>query len=229
MIILGVDTTDKLTTVVLSSNYDLIAEISILGSSHNSQLRSLIPVIHELLGRTIYSIRDVELLIVVTGPGNWTGLRIGVVSAKEFSHALKIPIVGVCALDVLAYGVKYSSLPIYTIIDGSKENVYNAKFDCSNDYPIRFSEYKLTNINEFINGIASGSLLIGSGSINYKSQITNKNINFTFGPNILSTIKGSSIIEAGLDKYNKIGSDDVFSLYPFYLQQCSASNNSTYK
>lgn len=222
MIILGADTTDKQTTAVLSSNCDLIGEISVLASKQNSQLRNLIPIIHELMEKTKYSIRDVKLLIVVTGPGNWTGLRIGVVSIKELSHALKIPVVGMCALDVLAYGVKHVSLPVYTMIDGSNENVYNAGYYCSNYYPIRFSEYKLTNINDFINSITSESLLIGGGSIKYKEQIAKiNNNNIVIAPDILSILKGTSIIEAGLDKFHKIGADDAFSLQPFYLQRSS--------
>jgi tRNA threonylcarbamoyl adenosine modification protein YeaZ len=225
MIILGVNTTDKLTNVVLSSNYDIMVEISVSGSKHNSQLRNLVPTIQELLGKSKYRIEDVELLIVVTGPGNWTGLRIGVVTVKELSHVLRIPIVGVCALDVLAYSVKYSTVPVYTIIDGSNENVYNAKYDCSNYYPMRLSEYRISNIIDLSNDVALGSLLIGSGSINYKAQIVNAKNDVILGPSILGTIKGSSIIEAGLDKYNKMGADDIFSLYPFYIRKDSASNN----
>src|SRR5690606_6005893 len=70
--------------------------------------RSLLPTTHRLLSDHGWRPADVELIAVTTGPGSFTGLRIGVVGAKTFAYAVGAKLVGVHTLAALAYPIAAS-------------------------------------------------------------------------------------------------------------------------
>jgi tRNA threonylcarbamoyladenosine biosynthesis protein TsaB len=72
---------------------------------------------------------DIELVCVTTGPGSFTGLRIGVVAAKTFAFATAAQLVGVHTLAAIAAGVEQRPKRLWTILDAQRQELFVSKFD----------------------------------------------------------------------------------------------------
>lgn len=100
---LAIDTATDVCTIALGNDGGLVDEITILaGRSH---LEMLLPQIHVLLGRQGLKIADIDAIIAGIGPGSFTGLRVGVATARGLAQALKKPIFGSSTLRALAQGM----------------------------------------------------------------------------------------------------------------------------
>ncbi|MCX6375956.1 MAG: tRNA (adenosine(37)-N6)-threonylcarbamoyltransferase complex dimerization subunit type 1 TsaB, partial [Armatimonadetes bacterium] len=102
---LALDTTTDVSSIALADESGIIAEYNF---AHRMDLsRRLMPNIVALLTDCGMEMKDVEAIGVSIGPGSFTGLRIGVVTAKTLAQALSIPIAGVVTLDLLAHQFDY--------------------------------------------------------------------------------------------------------------------------
>jgi tRNA threonylcarbamoyladenosine biosynthesis protein TsaB len=102
--LLGIDTCGGLGTVALAHLSDgaitLVGQKELAGKTYSADL---VPKIHELLEEQGVALQDLEAVVVVHGPGSFTGVRIGVSSAKALAEALNIPLLAVSRLAVLAH------------------------------------------------------------------------------------------------------------------------------
>lgn len=91
--------------------------------------RSLLPNIQRLLADHSRKPTDLELVATTTGPGSFTGLRIGVVAAKTLSYAIGARLVGVHTLAAMAANIELPSQPVWTILDAQREELFAARFE----------------------------------------------------------------------------------------------------
>ena len=100
MKILAIDTSCKTAMAVLSENGNVISAMQL----HDNKTHSvkLLPAVEYILDAAGVEPAQVEAVAVTNGPGSYTGLRIGVTTAKTFAYTLKIPLVGINTLEVLA-------------------------------------------------------------------------------------------------------------------------------
>ena len=132
MIILALDTTAITASVALLDSDKVIGVTSI----HNKLTHSekLLPMIDELLKNSGYNIDDVELIAVSKGPGSFTGVRIGIATAKGLAFSKRLDLVGVSALEALAENVRLNThllgeeIIISPSMDARRNELYNAFF-----------------------------------------------------------------------------------------------------
>lgn len=123
MNVLAVDSSTDILSVALSSSKGR-AEASIdAGLKHAEALMSLVDF---CMGRVGLAPRELELIACARGPGSFTGLRIGMATAKGIAFGLGIPWRSVPTLDCLAWGYEPFSGAVAPIIDGKKGRVYSA-------------------------------------------------------------------------------------------------------
>jgi tRNA threonylcarbamoyladenosine biosynthesis protein TsaB len=91
--------------------------------------RSLLPAVRQALDRQGWRPADLELIAVATGPGSFTGLRIGVVAAKTLAYALGARLVGVHTLAAMAQGVAARRGRLWTVLDAQRQELFAAQFD----------------------------------------------------------------------------------------------------
>lgn len=161
---LAVSTSDRCATVaVLDGMIPIADRTSDGGSSHSSAVGVLL---EELMLETSLSVRDIDMLAVDTGPGSFTGVRIGVSFMNGMALALDKPIIPVSSLLALRYGDPDSQY-VASIIDARNGSVYAALFD--NDKalipPIAIKA------TDFIGRIPDGAVCVGSGVAVYKDSI----------------------------------------------------------
>lgn len=125
MLILAIETTGHFASVAVLKEVDGKYEIfEKQGDKKLSHLQKLIPLIDELLSESELSIDNVSHLAVSQGPGSFTGIRIGMATAKALGQALDLPLVSVPSLKALARNAGSFSGLICPVLDARREQVY---------------------------------------------------------------------------------------------------------
>ncbi len=101
LVILSFDTATDVATACVSAQGEVLAESATAGRSVGAQ--HLLADVHVLLDRAGMTAQDVEVIVAGTGPGTFTGLRIGLATARALGFALGVPVLGVSTLDALLH------------------------------------------------------------------------------------------------------------------------------
>lgn len=124
MLLLALDTATPAVTVALHDGTNVLAESTVVGGQHGELLA---PGIAHALSTAGATAVDLTGVAVGVGPGPFTGLRVGIVSARAFGDVLGVPLLGVCTLDVLAW--QYGAPgPFVVATDARRKEVYWARY-----------------------------------------------------------------------------------------------------
>ncbi|MBS3900179.1 MAG: tRNA (adenosine(37)-N6)-threonylcarbamoyltransferase complex dimerization subunit type 1 TsaB [Dethiobacter sp.] len=126
MQILGIDTATLVCSVALVSEKATLAEYTLQTRKTHSE--RLLPLIAAMLSHVGITPNELDGVAVAAGPGSFTGLRIGMVTAKTLGQALNVPVVGVSTLEALAAQHPFFPGIICPILDARREQVYNGLF-----------------------------------------------------------------------------------------------------
>ena len=126
--LLALDTATPRVTVALHDGADVVAELS---SEHPMQHgEQLAPLVAAVLERAGVDRFDLTAVAAGVGPGPFTGLRVGLVTARTLGHVLEVPVYGVCSLDVLAAEAAPDlGRPFVVATDARRKEVYLASYD----------------------------------------------------------------------------------------------------
>lgn len=220
MKILGIDTSSKVLSIALTKGRELITEETILADRKHSAL--LVPKIKELLERSGSGIADVDVFVVGTGPGSFTGLRIGVSALKGFGIATAKPCIGVPSIDAIALNVKEDSKLIAPIIDAKRENLYSAIYMRKKGRLIRKSQLLLLTVQELmkkINAIRNRSpvFFLGDAIALYREKMLHISNEAVFLGEEYWYPRASNLIQLALGRIDRIKKMDLAKLKPIYL------------
>ena len=126
MISLFIDTSISYPTIVIVKDDNIIYYYHEQVDKNMSTL--ILPIINEGLIKNNLSIKDVDKLFVVTGPGSFTGIRIGVAIAKTIAWALKKDVIEISSLELIASANKDKKYAI-SMIDARRNNVFAGVYD----------------------------------------------------------------------------------------------------
>ncbi|MCX5102765.1 MULTISPECIES: tRNA (adenosine(37)-N6)-threonylcarbamoyltransferase complex dimerization subunit type 1 TsaB [unclassified Streptomyces] len=129
MLLLAVDTATPAVTVALHDGTSVVAESGQVDARRHGEL--LLPAVDRVLARAGVKLDAVTDVVVGVGPGPYTGLRVGLVTAATFGSALSVPVHGLCTLDGLAYAAGLAGLegPFAVATDARRKEVYWARYD----------------------------------------------------------------------------------------------------
>ncbi len=128
--LLAFDTSSPTVTVAVHDSTDVVAELTSSETMRHGE--QLTPLVDRALRQVGISARDLTAIAVGVGPGPFTGLRVGLVSARTMAYALEVPVYGVCSLDVLAVeAVDTGSVSSAFVVasDARRREVYLATYD----------------------------------------------------------------------------------------------------
>jgi tRNA threonylcarbamoyl adenosine modification protein YeaZ len=127
-VLLAFDTATPQVTVALHDGERVVAEYSASESMRHGEM--LAPGIAQVLSDAGAMSQDVTAVAVGVGPGPFTGLRVGLVTARTMAFALDIPVYGVCSLDVIAAEAIDAGLDTFVVAtDARRKEVYLASYD----------------------------------------------------------------------------------------------------
>lgn len=132
--LLAIDTSTSAITVGVHDGHRLLAERSVIDPRRHTE--ELAPAIAAVLAEAGISPGDVTGVAVGTGPGPFTGLRVGLVTARTFAWARGIPVHGVCSLDALAHAwARTGSGEFVVATDARRKEVYWARYRVADGQP----------------------------------------------------------------------------------------------
>jgi tRNA threonylcarbamoyladenosine biosynthesis protein TsaB len=153
----------------------------VLASTHSSRAKrhaeSLIPAVEFVSRQARVPLPDISVVAVDVGPGLFTGLRVGVASAKAIAQALRVPMIGVSSLDLLAFPARFSSRLIVAVIDARRGELFYAFYRQVPGGVQRFSERRLASPDDLASELlATGedTLLVGDGAIRYADRFVDR-------------------------------------------------------
>ena len=97
-------------------------------SPESGSAKTLAPAIERLMSKNNLKMHNLAAIALLTGPGSFTGLRVGVATAKTMAYALKIPIVEIDTLDVIALQCPIPSESIYAVLDAYRGQVFCGEY-----------------------------------------------------------------------------------------------------
>ncbi len=127
MLLLALDTATPAVTVALHDGSSVVAQSSQVDARRHGEL--LLPAVDRVLADAGQRLDAVTGIVVGVGPGPYTGLRVGLMTADTFGLALGVPVHGVCTLDGLAYASGIEDGPFVVATDARRKEVYWARYD----------------------------------------------------------------------------------------------------
>ncbi|MEU8616757.1 tRNA (adenosine(37)-N6)-threonylcarbamoyltransferase complex dimerization subunit type 1 TsaB [Streptomyces sp. NPDC048623] len=158
MLLLAMDTATPAVTVALHDGETVVAEYSQVDARRHGEL--LLPAVDRVLKEAGLTLDAVTGLVVGVGPGPYTGLRVGLVTAATFASALGVPVHGLCTLDGLAYASGIEDGPFVVATDARRKEVYWARYENSRTRVTEASVDRPADIAEQLAGLP----VVGAGA-----------------------------------------------------------------
>jgi tRNA threonylcarbamoyladenosine biosynthesis protein TsaB len=169
MLIIGIDTATAQVSVAVGGHEGVLASTQSLRGKQHAEV--LTPAIEFTCRQARIELNEISVVAVDLGPGLFTGLRVGVASAKAMAHALNVPMIGVSSLDLLAFPVRFTSRLIVATIDARRGELFYAFYRQVPGGVQRISPHQVGSPDDLASEIlASGEecLLVGDGAQRYR-------------------------------------------------------------
>ncbi|MCL2593145.1 MAG: tRNA (adenosine(37)-N6)-threonylcarbamoyltransferase complex dimerization subunit type 1 TsaB [Defluviitaleaceae bacterium] len=216
MNILGLDTSGQVASCAIINNHITIGEFTVNYKMNHSE--TFLPLIENLFKSVSMELSEINYIAVSSGPGSFTGLRIGASIAVSFAHAMGIKILPVPTLDALAYTVLYQGESlIVPIIDARRNQVYSALYEDGK----KISDYMAEDINDVIKTVNSynkPAIFLGDGILLHRNLIFENG--HKIAPVNNNMQRGSSVALASLNLIEKAVDYSEFEL--MYLKKTQA-------
>lgn len=224
MIILSVDSATPVAGVAVIDQNKILAEKFLnTGNTHSEQL---LPLIAQTLAELKFTLKDIDGIAVSIGPGSFTGLRIGLATAKGLAQVSGLKLVAIPTLDALAQNLVGTRGYICPILNARKGEVYTALYETKDGEINRITEYQAIKpqiLCEQIKGLENKITFLGDGVFEYKELLISQLGGQARWPSINNLLpRASSLAILGLKKLQQGKTEDIFALLPFYLRKSEA-------
>jgi len=159
--ILALDTATARGSLALVEEGQVLGEFSL--ETPGTYLQHLLPGVEAMLAGAARQLAEVKGLVVSQGPGNFTGLRIGLATAKALAFALGVPLVAVSTLTVLAAAFPFQSGSVGVLVDAKRREVYLGLYSCPAVEPQALGEARRLAVIELPGVLVPPLLLTGPG------------------------------------------------------------------
>lgn len=129
--------------------------------------QTLLPMAASLLEQCGLKPQDLDLIAVATGPGSFTGLRIGVAAAKGLAWAAELPCAGCSTLEAMAWSLAGFQGEVCAAMDARRHQVYNARFQVNGTAPHRLTPDRaiaLADLVKELEGTSVPQIVVGDGA-----------------------------------------------------------------
>jgi tRNA threonylcarbamoyladenosine biosynthesis protein TsaB len=193
--------------VAVADDGHLLAERSVLTDRRHAE--EITPMLQSVLAEAEVSLSDVDRIVVDIGPGRYTGMRVGIATAKSLAFALDIPVVPVSSLQLLAAAAPSHDGPLFAVIDARRNQVFAADMSANGD-PLVVSPAELASL------LPADALCVGDGADRYREEFESV---ASVHPGVVPSVAAAALI----------GPDTVAlpasAIQPMYLRDPDAAIN----
>jgi tRNA threonylcarbamoyladenosine biosynthesis protein TsaB len=217
--ILQIETATTVCSVALSSNGKLVACKQVDQRNIHAEIITL--YIEELILSAGIKYNDLDAIAVSSGPGSYTGLRIGVSTAKGLCYALDKPLIAIETLDAMASGVITANVLTHDtllcpMIDARRMEVYTALFD-NTGKKVKATIAEIIDGDSFSEQLKSNKILFFGDGAEKCREVFGNNPNAQFLPSFINSAE--HLTKKAAEKLNAKDFEDVAYFEPYYLKE----------
>jgi tRNA threonylcarbamoyladenosine biosynthesis protein TsaB len=223
VIVLGIDTATPQTSVALGSERGSVAQMSL--SVRRSHEEVVAPVIEQLLRWSDLSLSQLGGIAVGVGPGLFTGLRVGVETARTLAQVLVCPIVAIPSLDVLAFTLREARRLIGAVIDARRGEVFYGLYRPVPGGVTRVGEFAVASPDGLVAELEAGGdevVLVGDGALRYRRELAGLGGRVEFASPSLAYPQAAALVELSVSRLEREEFDRVSDVLPLYLRKSDA-------
>jgi len=226
MKILSIDCTATPASCAIIDGKKLVAEFFVNIKLTHSQ--TLMPMIKQMLESSNSSIADIDGFAIASGPGSFTGVRIGISAVKGLAFADNKPCVGVSSLEAMAFNLKFTDCLICSVMDARRDQLYNANFVAKSGRLLRLCDDRALSIEDLILDIAKITesdeyknmtvFVVGDGTDIFIEKLKLSVPMAAAAPNQLRYQRASSVAYMAVDLFRSNQTVLPEQLLPVYLR-----------
>ncbi len=225
MKLLGIETSTRAGSVAIVDGEEIIAEYTLnIKETHTSRL---MPMIDHIFKNAHLTVREMDAVAVSLGPGSFTGLRIGLATAKGLCLALRKPLVGISTLNAFARNICWTSHLICPLLDARKGEVYAALYR----YQAPIASQGLQKLtgdlvlppDELLSKIDAPTIFLGDALQGCRDLIEKRlKDKASFVPPYLNLPRAANVAILGLRKLEAGEKTDLQKIEPIYVRRPEA-------
>jgi tRNA threonylcarbamoyladenosine biosynthesis protein TsaB len=222
MLLLGLDTATQQVSVAMSTDGAVIGELRLGHERRHAE--HLAPGIQYLCTELDLDLSRLSGIAVGVGPGLFTGLRVGVTTAKMMAQALRVPIVGIPSLDLVAYPLRHADRAIVAVLDARRGEVFHARYHPVPGGVQRMSDYEVGSPDELVADlVAEGDevLLAGEGVLRYRNAFAGVDRSEQAGA-AFAAPSSTALLELAAARMEREEFSSAWEVQPLYLRQSDA-------
>lgn len=210
--ILCLDTSTNVCSVSIAKNGTVIASRS--NDDYKSHTRMIMLLVEECVQASQITLQDINAISVASGPGSYTGLRIGASSAKGLCLGLDLPLIGINSLEILAEGVKealHDDSIIVPAIDARRQEIYAQVYDYKGNELVSTTSIILTEPNILTDTFKDKTIhAIGNGASKVAKHYSDRTT--------LHALKADAAFmsETSYDRYTQGAFNNIVTFSPYY-------------
>lgn len=225
MLILGIETATPQVGCAIGGHEGVLA------SAHSSRgkrhAETLTPAIDFIRRQARIDLSEIGVVAVDLGPGLFTGLRVGIASAKAMAHALRVPMIGVHSLDLVAFPVRFSPRLIVAVLDARRGEVYHAFYRQVPGGLQRLTDPGLDSPDDLVSEIIARNeecLLVGDGAVRYR-EVFDGVTKVDIGDQALAYPTATALVQLAHSQAMREEWVNPWELQPLYLRAPDAEIN----
>jgi tRNA threonylcarbamoyladenosine biosynthesis protein TsaB len=220
MRILALETSGNSGSVAALEASQLVLEQPLPNGSRSAQ--SLTPGITALLAEVGWTVAQVDLIAVTQGPGSFTGLRIGITTAKTLAYAVGAQVIGVNTLEVIAWQVPATWPALWTVLDAQRGELFAARFvPGARDRWNAPAEVQVVDRDAWLDQLAAAEAVSGPwlecSAVGMRPDVTIVDRQFWMP-------RADMVGRLGHAQFLAAGHDDLFQLSPRYFRRAAAED-----
>ena len=225
MLILGVETATLQVGCAVGGHEGVLAAFQSARGRRHAEV--LAPAIEFTCKQARIDLKEIGAIAVDIGPGLFTGLRVGVATAKAMAQGLRVPMIGVSSLDLLAFPVRHTSKLIVAAIDARRSELFYAFYRQVPGGLQRQSGYQLGTADDLASellAVGRESLLVGDGAHRY-ADVLREVGGVEFGDAGFAYPSPSALVELAHARALREEFVPTWELEPLYLRKADAEIN----
>jgi len=226
MIVLGIETATAQVGCALGGVEGVFA--SFHASKGRRHAETLVPAIRFVCDTAQVELQEISVVAVDIGPGLFTGLRVGIATAKAMASALRVPVIGLSSLDLLAHQVRHSPRLIVPVIDGKRGEVFSATYRHVQGGIQRLSEPRVGTADDLANELRANredALIVGDGALRYADVLAEDSGQVELGQVGTQWPSAADLVELAQPKALREEFVPAWELEPLYLRKSDAEIN----
>jgi tRNA threonylcarbamoyladenosine biosynthesis protein TsaB len=188
--------------------------------AERSHTTTLLSEIHHLLDRADISVRELAAVAIATGPGAFTGLRVGFGIAKGFHLATKVPLIGISTLEATALGFATCATPVVAVIGAGRGRLVWARYEPGDAGLDQSRPPRNGTVSELIEELReSGPLLVTGELVDDQAGLINRLDGVSLPPFPLRTRHPGAFAELAWRRWQAGKVDEASTIEPVYLSR----------